>query len=285
MRDALKMPQTAVITGGAGGIGLSLAGRLSARGYSLVLVDIDARRLAEATTQLGPPTRALQADLSSAEGLARVTAFLESSGEVDLLVNGAGIIKPGAVTDLTFDELERHVTINLLAPMRLSQAVAKVFVARRSGCILSLVSAAGLVALPGSAAYSASKFGLRGFQIALSQEVSSFGVKVRGVFPGAVDTPMLRFEATHGGSVLNFLNKDVLTAEEVADACLRAIDGERLETHLPIKDSLSARLLCAMPGLLPKVLPYFQRQGEAGLQRFLKSRGLSVEPPSTPTSR
>ena len=279
------MSRTAVVTGGAGGIGLRLAERLMARGYSLVLVDIDAGRLAQAAIQLGPGTRTIQADLSSADGQARVVGFLESSDEVDLLVNGAGIIKPGAVTDLPYADMERHIAINLLAPMRLSQAAARAFVARRSGCILSLVSAAGLVALPGSAAYSASKFGLRGFLIALSQEVSSSGVKVRGVFPGAVDTPMLRYEATHGGSVLNFLNKDVLSADEVADACLRAIDGKRLETHVPVKDGLSARLLCAMPGLMPKVLPYLQKQGEAGLQRFLKSRGLSVEQLPGPASR
>jgi len=284
MVGVLKMSRTAVITGGAGGIGLSLARRLAARGYSLMLVDIDAGRLAQAAARLGPGTRTLQADLSSAEGLTRVAGFLEGSDEVDLLVNGAGIIKPGAVTELSYEEMERHIAINLLAPMRLSQAAAKAFVTRRSGCILSLVSAAGLVALPGSAAYSASKFGLRGFLIALSQEVSAFGVKVCGVFPGAVDTPMLRYEATHGGSVLNFLNKDVLSADQVADACLRAIDGKRLETHLPFMDSLSARLLCAVPGLMSRVLPHFQRQGEAGLQRFLKSRGLSVEPLPGPAS-
>ncbi len=279
------MSRTAVITGGAGGIGLRLAERLMKRGYSLVLVDIDQDRLAQAAAQLGPGTQILQADLSSADGQARVAGFLESSREVELLVNGAGIIKPGSVTELSYQELERHIAINLLAPMRLSQAAARVFMVRRSGCILSLVSAAGLVALPGSAAYSASKFGLRGFLIALSQEMSAFGVKVCGVFPGAVDTPMLRYEATHGGSVLNFLNKDVLSADEVADACLRAIDGQRLETHLPFMDSLSARLLCAMPGLMPKILPYFQRQGEAGLQRFLKSRGLSAEQLPGPASR
>ena len=87
--------------------------------------------------------------------------------------------------------MECHIVINLIAPMRLTQAAARAMAARRTGCILSIVSAAGLLALPGSAAYSASKFGLRGFLIAVAQELTGTGVKVRGVFPGAVDTPML----------------------------------------------------------------------------------------------
>ncbi|MDE0852798.1 MAG: SDR family NAD(P)-dependent oxidoreductase [Nevskia sp.] len=275
------MSNIAVITGGAGGIGLSLAAKLRQRGYELVLVDIDESRLAQAAARLGPGTRTLQADLGSNQGLSLVADFVAGDSRIGLLVNGAGIIRPGTVLEMSYEEMERHVAINLLAPMRLSQAAARAFAARRSGCILNLVSAAGLVALPGSAAYSASKFGLRGFLIALNQELAGTGVKVRGVFPGAVDTPMLRYEATHGGSVLNFLNKDVLSADQVAEACLRAIDGKRLETHLPVGDSISARILCALPGLMPRVLPYFQKQGEAGLQRFLKSRGLNTALPGS----
>jgi short-subunit dehydrogenase len=161
--------------------------------------------------------------------------------------------------------------------MRLTQAAAQRMKAQGRGCILSIVSAAGLVALPGSAAYSASKFGLRGFLIALSQELSAHGVKVRGVFPGAVDTPMLRYEATHGGSPLNFLNKDVLTTDQVAEACLKAIDGGALETLLPASDGLLSRLLAAAPGLMPRLLPAFVRQGEQGMARFLSSRGLTAQ--------
>ena len=128
--------------------------------------------------------------------------------------------------------------------------------------------------MPGSAAYSASKFGLRGFLTALSEEVAHRGVAVRCVFPGAVDTPMLRYEATHGGSPLNFLNHDVLTPAAVATACMKAMDGKRLETHLPFSDGVTSRLVGALPGLIPLLLPHLQKKGEAGMQRYLRSRGL-----------
>ena len=140
------------------------------------------------------------------------------------------------------------------------------------------MSAAGHVALPGSAAYSASKFGLRGLLIALAQELEPHGVKVRSLFPGAVDTPMLRYEATHGGSVLNFLNNDVLSADDVAIAAIKAMDGARIEVSLPDSDALLARVLCAFPALMPKLLPGLVKQGEKGLSRFLKSRGLVAAP-------
>ncbi|NKF23679.1 SDR family NAD(P)-dependent oxidoreductase [Solimonas marina] len=272
------MTKVALITGGAGGIAARLAPRLQARGYRLLLVDVDAARLAAAADVSGPGTAHLAADLSTAAGRACVVEAIAAEPALDLLVNAAGIVEPGSVAALDGDALERHIAINLLAPMRLSQAAARAFVPRGRGCILSLVSVAGLVALPGSAAYSASKFGLRGFQIALSEELAGSGVRVRGVFPGAVDTPMLRHEATHGGSVLNFLNRDVLSADAVAEVCLRAIDGTRLETFLPAGDGWSARLLSAWPGLLPRLMPLLRRQGEAGLQRFLQSRGLTAAP-------
>jgi short-subunit dehydrogenase len=276
------MNKTAVITGGAGGIGLALATRLSHRGYRLVLVDIDAGRLADSAARLGGDVITVQADLTAPPDLARVAELIAFDQDLELLVNCAGVIRPGDVIDLSYRDLEWHIAINLLAPMHLAQVAAKAMAARGAGCILSIVSAAGLVALPGSAAYSASKFGLRGFLISLSQELSERGVKVRGVFPGAVDTPMLRYEATHGGSTLNFLNKDVLSAEEVAEACLRAIDGKRLETILPFWDGVSARLLCVAPGLMGRLLPVLRKQGEAGLRRFLKSRGLTAAPVSEP---
>lgn len=269
------MGKTAIISGGAGGIAGELAPLLLARGYELILIDLDESRLSQRAGALSGKVRCVAADLTCEQDLERLTALIAGEPELELLVNNAGIIEPGNVVDLDYQVMHRHVAINLLAPMRLSQAAAINMVARRRGCILSIVSAAGVVALPGSAPYSASKFGLRGFLTGLSQELAPHGVNVRGVFPGAVDTPMLRYEATHGGSPLNFLNKDVLTPAEVAAACLRAVDGKALETYLPFSDGFTARLIGAAPGLIPLVLPYFQKKGEAGMRRYLSSRGLT----------
>jgi short-subunit dehydrogenase len=268
------MTKTAIITGGAGGIAAELAPRLLARDFRLILLDLDDARLQERARALSGDVTCVTADLTKEADLQRAAAMIAGIPDLELLVNNAGIIEPGHVVDLPFAVLERHVIINLLAPMRLTQAAVGGMISRRSGCILSIVSAAGVISLPGSAAYSASKFGLRGFLIALSQEVIRHGVKVRSVFPGAVDTPMLRYEATHGGSPLNFLNKEVLTPAQVAAACMRAMDGSALETYLPFSDGITARIVGMAPGLIPLVMPRLRKKGESGMQRYLTSRGL-----------
>lgn len=272
------MARRALITGATGGIGSALLPLLAARGYQLVLTGRDASSLAATAAVLGADAgvRIVQADLTNPSDLERVADLIRSDPDLDLLVNNAGIVEPGALTDLPWEVLARQIQINLTAPMQLTQAAAQAMRPRGRGCILTVVSAAALVGLPGYPAYSAAKFGLRGFLISASQDLASSGVKVRAVLPGAVDTPMLRYEATHGGSVLNFLNKDVLSADEVALACMRAIDGPHLETHLPAADGWLGRLFCAFPGLLPHVIPRLRRQGEQGLNRYLKSRGLTA---------
>jgi short-subunit dehydrogenase len=269
------MAKTALITGGAGAIASALSRNLLACGYDLVLVDIDRARL-DAAAEVAPGRIATHcADLTRADDLQGVAELIAATPDLFLFVNNAGVIRPGDYADLAYADVDLHMQVNLMAPMRLTHAAASRFGKEGQGCILSIVSAAGLVALPGSAAYSASKFGLRGLLIALAQELEPKGVKVRSLFPGAVDTPMLRYEATHGGSVLNFLNADVLSADQVAAAAMAAMEGSRIEVSVPSGDALLARIVCAFPGLMPKVLPHFYKQGEAGLQRFLKSRGLT----------
>lgn len=273
------MAKTALITGGAGAIAAALSRRLLAQGFDLLLVDVDQAGL-EAAAQTAPGRIQLhRADLTQPEELEAVAALIAGTPDLAVFVNNAGIIRPGAYADLPYGDVALQMAVNLTAPMRLTHAAAARFAPLRQGCILSIVSAAGLVALPGSAAYSAAKFGLRGLLIALAQEVEPLGVKVRSLFPGAVDTPMLRYEATHGGSVLNFLNKDVLEAEQVAAAAMAAMDSNRIEVSLPAGDALTARIVCAFPALMPTVLPYLIKQGERGLGRFLKSRGLVAPPP------
>ena len=274
LRREYRMTKTAIITGGAGGIASQLAPQLLAKGYRLLLIDLDDARLQERARALGGEVECVKADLTQESDLQRITAVIARVSDLDLMVNNAGIIEPGDVADLPYPVLERHISINLLAPMRLTQAALGPMIARRGGCILSIVSVAGVVSLPGSAAYSGSKFGLRGFLTSLSQEVIRYGIRVRNVFPGAVDTPMLRYEATHGGSPLNFLNKEVLTPLQVADACIRAMDGNALETYLPFSDGITARIVGMAPGLIPLVLPRLQKKGESGMRRYLDSRGL-----------
>lgn len=265
----------ALITGGGGAIAEEIAIRLDRRGYDLVLADIDEARMAAVASRLSRPARMLRADLSTREGIAALARTIETDhGDLSLLVNNAGFVEPGDADKLAPEILDRHIFINLIAPMQLASAAARVMRPRKSGDILSIVSMGGIIALRGSAAYAASKFGLRGFLTSVRSELAPDGIRVMGVFPSGVDTPMLRYEATHDGSPLNFVGK-VFTAAEVADACMKALETGKLENYIPYGDSLTSRFMGAFPWLIEKVLPYFEKSGEKGRARFLAERGLS----------
>ncbi len=271
------MGKKALITGGGGAIAEEIALRLDRRGYDLILADINETRMGEVAARLSRPALTIRADLSTQEGIAALVETIEDEhSDLALLVNNAGFVEPGDVDALTPGQLDRHIFINLIAPMQLTRAAARIMRPKKNGDILSIVSMGGIIALRGSAAYAASKFGLRGFQTSVRSELAADGVRVMGIFPSGVDTPMLRYEATHNGSPLNFVGK-VFTAAQVADACMKALDTGRLETYVPYGDSLTSRIMGAFPWLIEKVLPSFEKSGEKGRAKFIAERGLKVE--------
>jgi NAD(P)-dependent dehydrogenase (short-subunit alcohol dehydrogenase family) len=266
-------PRKALVTGGGGAMAREIAQRLERQGYRLVLVDVDEERMAANAELLrSPDTRV--ADLSSPEQIRTVADWIEDEhADLDLLVNNAGLIQPGDIDEVTAADIDRHVNVNLLAPMHLTRAAARVMKPRRRGDILTIVSMGGILALPGSASYAASKFGLRGFQTSIRSELAPHGVRVMGVFPSGVDTPMLRYEATHGGSALNFVGK-VKTVADVGDAVEKALRTGNLETYVPYGDSLTTRVFGSIPWAIEKVVPMFTRSGEKGRAAFIAERGL-----------
>ena len=209
-------------------------------------------------------------------GIADLAGRIERDhADLRLLVNNAGYIEPGDLVDLDEATVERHLTINLLAPMQLTRVAARLMGQQAGGDILAIVSMGGIIALRGSAPYAASKFGLRGFHTSIRAELSRRNVRVMGVFPSGVDTPMLRKTSVHpSGSPLNFVGK-VLSPAQVADACIKALDTGRLETYVPYGDSITTRILGAFPWLISKVEPAFARKGEKGRARYVAQHGLT----------
>ena len=268
------MSRRALITGGGGAMAAEIAARLDTQGYEFVLVDVDEERMAAVAATLRGATTTRVADLSDPAQIRDVAAWIAAEhADLDLLVNNAGIIRPGDVSDVTADDIDRHVNVNLLAPMQITAAAARGMKERRRGDIVTIVSMGGILALPGSASYAASKFGLRGFQTSIRSELAPYGVRVMGVFPSGVDTPMLRYEATHGGSPLNFVGK-VKTVQDIGDAVERALRTGKLETYVPYGDSLTTRVVGSIPWSVEKIVPLFTKSGEKGRAAFISERGL-----------
>lgn len=262
----------ALVTGAAGGIGREVACRLASRGYTVLAVERDEELATNAAAAIASDTVAVACDLTDRVAVAALTDRIEKewAAQLELVVLNAGIIVPGDVVDTPADVLRLQLDVMLGSVMELAAASARALVPKGSGHILATVSAGGILALPGSAAYSAAKAGLRAFLAALSAELRGTGVAVSGVYPSAVDTPMLLHEAAHGGSLLNFVGK-VSSIEAVADRYDRALRTRRLETYIPYSDSLFVRFLECVPWVVPWLLRPMNALGARGRKKYLAS--------------
>ncbi len=183
---------TALVTGASSGIGAAVARELAHRGARVALVARRADRLealASAIVEAGGEALSLPADLSDRAEPERLVALtLEHWSQIDILINaaGQGWTRPFAREDL--GEIASDVDLNLVNPMLLTRAVLPGMLARRSGSIINVASIAGHVAV--APIYSATKYGLRGFSLALRRELAGSGVRVVLVSPGFIRTEM-----------------------------------------------------------------------------------------------
>ncbi|MFI5320385.1 MAG: SDR family NAD(P)-dependent oxidoreductase [Myxococcota bacterium] len=189
--------KVALITGGAGGIGLAIASRAAAVGARLVLGDIDEPALAAAAERLqstGAQVAWRRCDVRrSADVADLVDLACTRVGEPDVLFANAGIEgKLGAPWEITDAELLDVLDVNLVGVFRAMRAVLPGMVARRSGAIVATASVAGLVGAGGLASYVASKHAVVGLVRSVAISVAKMGVRVNALCPGMVDTALLR---------------------------------------------------------------------------------------------
>lgn len=187
--------RTALVTGGAGGIGLAIARQLAEGGASVVLLDLERQALDVAAASLAEPRHhlALAVDVTRPEGVEQAVAtVLEATGRIDILVNSAGVALLEPAGEISEAAWERTLAVNLTAPLLLAQAVAPAMRRQRHGRIINLASQASVVALRRHAAYCASKAGLVGLTRVLALEWASDGITVNAISPTVVDTPLGR---------------------------------------------------------------------------------------------
>lgn len=230
-----------LLTGAASGIGRATALRLAAEGAELFLTDRDADGL-EATVAdvhaLGgrvPVHRAL--DISDYDAVARFAADIhDEHPAMDIVMNIAGISAWGTVDRLTHQHWKSMVDVNLMGPIHVIETfVPPMIAARRGGHLVNVSSAAGLVALPWHAAYSASKYGLRGLSEVLRFDLARHRIGVSVVVPGAVQTPLVQTVQIAGvdredPNVQKWTNRftgHAVSPEHVADRILTGVRRNR----------------------------------------------------------
>jgi NAD(P)-dependent dehydrogenase (short-subunit alcohol dehydrogenase family) len=186
------------LTGAASGIGRATALKLAGEGAELFLTDRNADGLAETVADaraLGAQVSAHRAlDVSDYEQVAAFAADIHASHPaMDVVMNIAGVSAWGTVSTLEHRHWESMVSINLMGPIHVIESfVPPMVAAGRGGHLVNVSSAAGLVALPWHAAYSASKYGLRGVSEVLRFDLARHGIGVSLVVPGAVQTPLVQ---------------------------------------------------------------------------------------------
>lgn len=179
-----------LITGAGSGIGRALAVEAAARGMELALVG-RRRGALEETAALAAPGNCLilSGDVTEPEARRRIYLRLAQEwGELDVLVNNAGLVSAGPLAGLSDIELERLIRTNLVAPIGLTRDMLPLLVTAAPSKIVNVGSMFGDIAYPLFGAYSASKFGLRGFSVSLRHELLGFGIGVTYAAPGATET-------------------------------------------------------------------------------------------------
>jgi short-subunit dehydrogenase len=245
----------AVLTGATGGIGRAMAVRLAPLCESLVLVGRDTAALAALARDVeaaGGRPRAVPADLTMISGRDAVQrAAADAPGGTDLLVNNAGAGEFAWLADQDDATLERIVRVNVLAPMQLTRGMLPQLLAQPAASIVNVGSIFGYLGYPGNAAYSASKFALRGFSEALRRELADGPVQVIYFAPRATRTAM-------NGAAMCALNAELGVAmdspESVAEALVALLEKPAAERPLGMPERLFAWLNQVTPRLLDRAL-------------------------------
>lgn len=238
-----------LLTGASGGIGQAIAKELLARGASVMLSGRSPARLATLARQLGGQADAASriywhaADLDDAAALPALCEAAARWG-INVLVNNAGTPSFGRFESLGAEHLEQVLRTNLLAPMRLTQALLPVLRRRPKAQVIQIGSALGRLGLPGYSVYSASKFGLRGFSEALRRELRGSAVHVQYLGPRSTRTGFndQRVEAYNRAT-----GTAVDAPEAVARALVALLESEAAERFLGLPEKFAVRLNGAVP--------------------------------------
>ncbi len=233
---------TALLTGATGGIGGAIADALSRHGARLLLSGRRESELSQLAEHLG--ARAVVSDLAVAADVDRLAAeALEA--DVDVLVANAAHPATGMLAALSQDEIDAMLAVNLRAPIALARVLAPAMVARGRGHLVFISSLSGKSAQPASSLYSATKFGLRGFGLALREDLRGTGVGVSVIAPGFIrESGMF---ANTGAKLPPGVG--TRSPQDVAAAVIRAIQDNRAELDVaPLGLRVGSALASVAPG-------------------------------------
>jgi 2-hydroxycyclohexanecarboxyl-CoA dehydrogenase len=206
--------RTALVTGGAGGIGAATARRLAAEGARVAVGDLDADAAREVAAEIDGVATELDVTDTGSVGRA-VAAVADAFGPVDVLVNNAGNDRFAFFVKTDEALWDFVLAVNLRGVLACTHAVLASMQERGGGVIVNVASEAGRVGSQGSATYSAAKAGVIGFTKAIARESARFGVRCNAVAPGPIETPLLNSAETQLGELGARLKQAMIDATAV----------------------------------------------------------------------
>lgn len=217
--------KTAIVTGGATGIGKAIATSLAAHGVRIAIADLNPQAAQAAAAQLGKDARAFGLDVSKRASVETTFAEIEKTlGSYDILIANAGVSTMNRAIDLTDEEWDFNFSVNIKGVFLTNQAAVRYFLAKqKKGVIVNTASLAAKVGAPLLAHYSASKFAVLGWTQALAREVAPQGIRVNALCPGFVRTSMQEREVAWEGKLRG------LTCEQVIKDYISQTPLGRLE--------------------------------------------------------
>jgi 3-oxoacyl-[acyl-carrier protein] reductase len=181
----------ALVTGASGGIGGSIARTLHQAGATVAISGTRLAPLEALASELGGRVHIVTADLSKPEEVDGLVGKTEAAmGEVDILINNAGITRDNLFVRMSDADWQAVIDVNLTAPFKLTRAALRGMMKRRFGRVIHISSVVSVIANPGQGNYSAAKAALAGMSRSLAFEIASRGITVNSVAPGFIETPM-----------------------------------------------------------------------------------------------
>ena len=217
------MNKVAIVTGGASGIGLSIAEKLLKNNYQVIISYNSSTDSARSLLEKYENLDIFQIDLSNLENTQSLIDFAFSKyRKIDLLVNNAGVDLVKMINDTTFDDFDYIMKVNLYSPYFLARGVAKHMIDAKYGNIINISSILGITGGSCESAYSISKAGLDGLTKSLAQEFGPSNIRVNSIAPGLIDTKMNSNLTTDeiNNLIMDFPISRIGTPDDVADLVL-----------------------------------------------------------------
>jgi short-subunit dehydrogenase len=265
---------TVIITGASMGVGAAAARAFAGRGARLVLIARGREKLQQLAAELELDERALVAplDVTDAEAFERTLEAAQARfGSIDVLVNNAGYHARGPFEQIEVDDVGRMVDVNLKAPLVATRLALPYLRRARRPAVVNVASLAGRTPVPGSATYSATKFGLRAFTLAMHEELLGEGIRFASVSPGPIDTGFI-MDDLERATDLTF-SQPISTAEEVAEAIIGLVDAGPTDLPMPRLSGYLTTISYLFPRIGRALRPMLEKKGARTKARLERERG------------